>query len=209
MYGTTPIYHITDITNLPRIIASGGLLSDRALASANGTVQHTEIGYGHIKSRRMFVYRVGCCEGAPFVGDFVPFYYCPRSVMLYTINAGNTGRPIGCQKDIVHLVTTVDMALQGASDWAVSDGNAGAGHTAFQRDLNAIGGLDWSAIRATSWSGRTHQKAAEFLVKDRVPWSAIREIACHNVQTAELVRPMLLGHSGPQPQVTTKPNWYY
>jgi ssDNA thymidine ADP-ribosyltransferase, DarT len=87
----TCIYHITDVANLPRILQSGGLYSDAALAAVGGPAQ--QIGYGHIKQRRMTQYRVDCC-GNRFVGEFVPFYFCPRSVMLYTINQGNTGLPL-------------------------------------------------------------------------------------------------------------------
>ncbi len=71
------IYHITDVANLPGILAEGGLHSDVAMAQRNPTV----IGYTHIKERRMKQIRVGCCGGR-FVGEFVAFYYCPRSPML-------------------------------------------------------------------------------------------------------------------------------
>lgn len=85
------IYHITEISNLPSIIHNG-LVSDALLAN----VPHAVIGYSNIKERRMTEYRVPCC-GNRFVGEFVPFYYCPRSPMLYTINNGNTGKPVGHQ----------------------------------------------------------------------------------------------------------------
>ena len=50
---TTRLYHITDVSNLPAITATGGLLSDVAL----GSVPHQVIGYDHIKRRRMTAYR--------------------------------------------------------------------------------------------------------------------------------------------------------
>ena len=66
----TLIYHITDVANLPGILASGGLHSDVAMAQLNTEV----IGYVHIKQRRMTEIRVSCC-GNRFVGEFVPFYF--------------------------------------------------------------------------------------------------------------------------------------
>lgn len=54
--------------------------------------------------------RVDCCGGR-FVGEFVPFYFCPRSPMLFTVNRGNTGRPLGCQRAIVHLVSTLAAGI--------------------------------------------------------------------------------------------------
>src|SRR5436853_5492206 len=96
------LYHITDIANLPAILAEGGLLSDAAMSERDPTV----IGHNHIKERRLTKIRVPSAENR-FVGEFVPFYFCPRSPMLYTINLGNTGREPGCQKTIVHLVSRV------------------------------------------------------------------------------------------------------
>lgn len=133
----TYLYHITDIANLPSIVSGGRLLSDVLL----GAAAHTVIGYGHIKLRRMTELRVPCC-GNRFVGEFVPFYYCPRSPMLYTVNKGNTGKPAGCQRDIVHLVTTVSRAADLGVPWAISDGNAGAWGTTYRCELAALDDLD-------------------------------------------------------------------
>ena len=101
----TMIYHITNVGNLPGIIASGGIYSDATMRDAG--LAPTEIGFSSIKARRLGQYRIDCCEWR-YVGEFVPFYFCPKSPMLYTINRGNTGHPPGCQKDIVYLVSCQD-----------------------------------------------------------------------------------------------------
>lgn len=199
------LYHITSVDNLSAILVSGGLLSDAALATANGS--HSVIGYAHIKQRRLTQYTVDCCGGR-FVGEFVPFYFCPRSPMLYTINRGNTGKPAGCQTEILHLVTTLAKARSLGRDWAIADGNAGAGHTTFSSDIDSLKTLNWSAIRATQWQSLTHQKSAEFLVADFFDWSAIVSIGCHNAATKQKVE-RLLANQSHRPQVTVQPNWYY
>lgn len=197
------LFHITDVTNLPGILAAGGLLCDAAVQNRAPTV----IGYDQIKRRRLTEIRVPCCDDR-FVGEFVPFYYCPRSPMLYTINLGNTGRRSGCQQSIVHLVSSVGAAVALARAWAISDGNAGAFHTAFYADLEAIAALDWAAIDARYWSLQVHQKQAEFLVADFYPWTSIHAIGCHNEATADQVRQLLAAHTH-QPKVNVKPDWYY
>jgi hypothetical protein len=199
----TPIYHITDVENLPGILAVGGLRADAAMAQHNPTV----IGYEHIKQRRMTEIRVACC-GNRFVGEFVPFYFCPRSPMLYTINIGKTGRLPGCQRTIIHLVGTVASGIAQSRPWAISDGNAGARHTTFSPDLAALVGLDWTSIRATHWPGKTHQKSAEFLVADFFDWSGFHAVACHNAAVAQQVQNMLTNHAH-RPTVRVEPNWYY
>lgn len=202
----TEIFHITDVANLAAIIQSGGLISDIALASAGGPA--VAIGYAHIKQRRMTEYRIPCV-GNRFVGEFVPFYYCPRSPMLFTINQGNVvGRPAGCQRTILHLVSSVQTALDLNKPWALSDVGAGAAYAQFFNDPERLEGLNWDAIRATIWKGKMHEKQAEFLVADTFPWSAILGIGCHNDTVASRVRALIQG-SAHQPRVFTNKNWYY
>ena len=177
------IYHITDVENLAGIVQEQGLHSDAVMVKRNPEI----IGYDHIKKRRLKEIPIPC-RGWRYVGDFVPFYFCPRSPMLFTINKGNTGRPAGCQRTIVHLVSSVAAAIATGKDWAISDGNAGAFHTTFSANIDALDRLDWPAIRATQWAGMQHQKAAEFLVADFFPWTAIREIGCYNSTIANKVR---------------------
>ena len=197
------IYHITDVGNLPSILTDDGLCSDAAMAQRKTTV----IGYNHIKQRRLTEIRVPCCSNR-FVGEFVPFYFCPRSPMLYAINKGNTGRPLGCQATIVHLVSNIGTAIGLGQAWAIGDGNAGAFHTAFDAKMSALNGLDWPAIRATNWQGKTHEKSAEFLIEDFFPWSGIQQIGCHNSNVAQKVETAIQSHSH-QPSVDVQPTWYY
>lgn len=197
------IYHITDVENLPGILAAGGLHSDKIMSERDPAV----IGYGHIKKRRLQQLRVPCA-GNRFVGEFVPFYFCPRSPMLYTINIGNTGRPAGCQQTVVHLVSTVRFVLGLGVAWAVADGNAGAMHTAFESSLEAIENLDWEAIEAKYWSDKRHQKQAELLVGDFFPWSGFHEIGCQNAEVAAQVQ-ALLRTENHRPKVSVQTGWYY
>lgn len=198
------IYHITDVTNLPSILRSGGLKSECAMAA----VSHTQIGYAHIKQRRMTQIRVPC-RNHRFVGEFVPLYYCPRSPMLFVINKGSTGRPAGSQRTIVHLVSTVAAALATGRAWAISDSNAGADYPSFYDDLGqGLGAIDWNAVRAVDWRGKTSQKSAEFLVEDFYPWEAFHSVGCHNSAVAAQVQALLVG-AAHCPTVSVEPTWYY
>lgn len=199
------LYHITDIDNLPSILGAGGLLSDSHVNGANTEV----IGYSNIKARRMQDIRVPCC-GNRFVGEFVPFYFCPRSPMLYSVNRGNTGRQLGCQRTIVHLVTSMAHAVGLNKGWAFSNGNAGAYHADFFGDLSELDQLDWEIINSTDWGGdlRRHKKAAEFLVADSFDWSAIRAIGCYNSAALQRVE-ALLGNQQDAAKVVVRSDWYY
>jgi hypothetical protein len=197
------IYHITHIENLPSILKDGGLHSDAVMARRDPKL----IGYSDIKKRRLNEINVSCCLFHN-VGDFVPFYFCPRSPMLFSINKGNTGHPPGCQSSILHLVSTVADAVAVGRPWAISSGNAGARHTTFEAKIEALDALDWGAIRATQWQGKQHQKMAEFLVQDFFPWNALKQIGCFNFAVATKVVEMLK-QAKHRPTVEVKSSWYY
>lgn len=200
------IYHITDVGNLPNILAAGGLHSEATLQMAGA--HPTVIGHSNIKQRRLQEITVPCCSNR-FVGEFVPFYFCPRSPMLFTINRGNTGRVPGCQKQIVHLVSTMQIATGLGREWAFSNGNAGAFLTDFFADVASLTELDWAIINSPDWGGeRRHRKQAEFLLADFFPWAAVRAIGCYNSGTKQEVETLLQGQVNP-PKVVVRSDWYY
>ena len=202
----THVYHITDIANLSSIIKLGGLHSDAQIRDRG--MQTTEIGYANIKQRRLNEYQVRCC-GNRYVGEFVPFYFCPRSPMLSTINLGNTGREQGCQKTILHLVSTVAKGMTASESWAISDGNAGAAYTEFGNDPAALNELNWEIIRSNDWAGeRMRVKQSEFLVADFFPLRNFIGIGCFDEVVATKVRQVITGVH-PLPQVKVFRHWYY
>ena len=89
-----------------------------------------------IKQRRLSL-PVKCHPGN-CVGDYVPFYFCPRSVMLYLIYRGNhpelTYR--GGQGPIIHLEADLSAVVAWANEngrrWAFTLSNAGAVYTQFR-----------------------------------------------------------------------------
>lgn len=202
----TLIYHITDISNLPSIIRQGGLYSD-ALMRANFP-GHTNIGYDQIKARRLSEIIVPFGSNK-FVGEYVPFYYCPRSPMLYTINQGNVTKPAGCQGDIVHLVSNVQIALGLGKEYAISDGNAGTYYATFYNDISALDLLDWNVLNSWSWGGeKRNKKQAEFLVADSFPWQSFSSIGCMNNVAMKKVEE-ILKNSAHKPHLSCNRNWYY
>lgn len=73
-----PIFHITHVDNLAGILREGGLWCDAQRIARS--IGHTNIGLLHIKQRRMN--RPVVTHAGGKLGDYVPFNFCPRSVML-------------------------------------------------------------------------------------------------------------------------------
>ncbi|MCU0526471.1 MAG: DUF4433 domain-containing protein [Elainella sp. Prado103] len=89
------------------------------------------VGMSTIKQRRLGEIEVSCHSGTT-VGQYVPFYFCPRSIMLYILHMGNHPDVSykGGQQPIVHLQADFDTVINWANSntvrWAFSNGNAGA-----------------------------------------------------------------------------------
>lgn len=209
------IYHIVHVDRLPSIIAEGGLLCDAEIVQrqAAGQTMGTTIGMSDIKQRRLTRLSLTSHPGL-FVGQCVPFYFCPRSIMLYLIHRANheelTYR--GGQGPIVHLEAdlagTVAWANGNARRWAFTLSNAGAFYFEDRADLAQLSEIDWDAVQARDWRGKKEGKQAEFLVEQSFPWDLVSRIGVGSQQVYGQVRAALQA-AAHKPHVEIKPDWYY
>ncbi len=141
------------------------------------------------------------------LGEYVPFYFCPRSVMLYVISRGASDY-VGQQREIVHLVSRVSIATQGTR-WAFSDRHAEVGHAEHFDDLVHLAKIQWDAVDAENWAQCKEEKQAEFLIKDFCPWDKIRFIGVHDAALIPEVNRILEPAPDLKPRVEPRPRWYY
>ena len=204
------IYHIVHVNRLPSIVADGHLWCDAKMIQRSGT--GTTIGMNKIKQRRL----TKGLNSHPnlHVGDCVPFYFCPRSIMLYLIHQANhpelTYR--GGQGPIVHLESdlrqTVAWANQKKLRWAFTTSNAGSSFFEDYSDLAQLDKIDWNAVQATSWQACKEGKQAEFLIEQRFPWKLISRIGVLSRQLYCQAIAALVG-TGHKPPVEIRREWYY
>lgn len=200
------IYHITHADNLAGILRAGRLLCDAEARKLNAA--KTGIGYQHIKDRRLRR-RVPTSSGG-HLGDYVPFNFCPRSVMLYAVANGHEGYD-GGQDPVIHLVSTVQTAIDTGRPWAFTDRHAELGHAIYYDDFCQIGEVDWTVMDRKQWGGDSdlkERRQVEFLVHEWLPWSAIQKVVTRTDATAVRVRSILAQHGAPQ-SVTVEATWYY
>ena len=100
------IYHIVHVDRLPSIVAAGSLWCDAEIAQrsdANDDIG-TTIGMNSIKQRRLNENGLNSHPGL-YVGQCVPFYFCPRSIMLYMIHRADHAELSyrGGQGPVLHL----------------------------------------------------------------------------------------------------------
>lgn len=206
------IYHITAIENLQSIISAGYISSDAGVRDANRALA---VGMSVIKDRRLCELEVKSRKGTK-VGQYVPFYFCPRSVMLYIIKMGN--HPDMPYKEgqmrIVHLEADLRESIKWAEGekrcWAFTDRNAGARYTSFFSKVEHLNKIDWEAVFAEDFRQPAVKEAkqAEFLMYNHFPWFLIRRIGVIDQSIAHEVEKILI-QTDHSPAVFVKKNWYY
>jgi hypothetical protein len=205
------IYHIVHVDNLASIVADGCLWSDAVMGQRQGG---TVIGMSGIKKRRLEL-PVDCHPGT-HVGDFVPFYFCSRSIMLFVIHRANHSELAyrGGQQPIVHLEADLHEVVQWAEAndrrWAFSLSNAGAIYAQFRARLDRLGDINWNAVAATDFRAADVKegKQAEFLVQQSFPWTLVQRIGVHSNGIAQRVVNAIRDASH-LPGVEIRREWYY
>lgn len=198
------ISHITHIENLSGILSAGCLWSD-AKRIELGLVSRN-IGYSHIKERRLRRPVTVAVGGT--IGQYVPFNFCPRSVMLFVISKGHADY-VGGQDEILHLISDIDTVRRYNPDCFFTDIHADLDFAEQIDDFSRIKELDLSRIiNERYWQDFKEEKQAEFLAFENVPWEAITAIGVKNVAMKGRVEALLSGRAH-RPIATVEPNWYY
>ena len=204
------IYHIVHVDRLESIVSNGYLWSDAE--ARRRQVGGTMIGMDHIKERRLYELILSSQPGL-YVGQCVPFYFCPRSIMLYVIHVRNPAltHQTG-QGSIVHLEADLHRAVAWADAhgkrWAFTTSNAGAYIFDDYSDLAQLNRIDWDAVRARYWSECKDAKQAEFLMEHSFPWELVSCIGVRSVKIRDKVSGLVQSYCH-RPPVQVRPNWYY
>lgn len=209
------IYHFTHVDNLRSILAAGALACDSVAPEAGLA---TEIGAPEIKRRRRSVQVPTSPGGA--VGDYVPFYFAPRSPMMYRIACDRrdtiSGRYQGGTRPLVYLVSSVARVLDSGLSWVASDGNCASTVTTYtnsEADLDSH--VDWDLMDSTIWKAteqdtdRPRRRMAELLVHRRFPLDTALGLAVSNEETALRVRDEIDASGRSVRFVEVRPRWYY
>lgn len=210
------IYHIVHVDRLASIVGDGFVWSDEMMGQRQG--KGTTIGMSNIKARRLNELSLGCYPNLR-VGQCAPFYFCPRSVMLYLIYRRNEELAYkGGQEPIVHLEAdlhaSVAWAQQNNRRWAFTLSNAGAYYFEDRADLAHLGEINWDAVQARQWSGNgisrsvKEGKQAEFLIERSFPWHLVERIAVHSQAIVPLASQAMQG-AAHRPRIEIRRDWYY
>ena len=210
------IYHILHVDRLASVIADGGLWSDAMVQQY--ALPGTTIGMSSIKQRR----RTTALTSHPtlHVGDCVPFYFCPRSIMLFLIHRGNDPELTyrGGQGPIIHLECDLHAIIAWAEAqkrrWVFTLSNAGSSYFEDRASIAHLDEINWDAVVAEKWSGPgvktsvKEGKQAEFLLEESFPWGLVERIGVQSMTIYQQVSSLLAGTSH-RPRLEILREWYY
>lgn len=202
------IYHFTHRENLASILDAGGIQCDAALADAG----YANVGNQDIKARR--ARRDVPVPPHGVVADYVPFYFAPRSPMLYSIYKGNVPGCAYTQSEVVYLVAEAEEVFQ-TCRCCFSDRNAVLLHAQFYSDIGALpDAVDWPLMEAIYWrdtpddTQRRERRMAEFLVHRFMPWSLVQRLVVYDSENLDYVVGVLTARRMNTP-VSIDRNWYF
>lgn len=203
----TRLFHITCIANLPSILEEDALVAkNRGIAR---DLRYHNIAYQGAQGARARRQVPDPPGGS--IHDYVPFYFAPRSPMLYTIDRGNVD---GCpwrQADIVHFETTVERVTSGGRPFVFFDRNATLAFSEAYTDLARLDdAVAWDLLTEVpcldgfckfwhsksspgKYADRMERRQAEFLVQHRVPLALMTRLGVLNGDKQQEVRSLLSG----------------
>jgi hypothetical protein len=203
---------MTRIERLPSVIEHG-LLADNVCRQRS--VAGVEIGYDHIKRRRAL--RAVSCGVGGTLADYVPFYFAPRSPMLYAITRGLVSAEAARTEQIVYLMSSTQILRQAGLTVIASNRHAELDYaeiTDDDKDLDDDRFIDWPLMKERIWRNtpqdpdRKERRQAECLVYPNVPWQAIEEVATKSESACAQAK-FVLGEAGQSTPVAVRAAWYF
>lgn len=144
------------------------------------------------------------------LSDYVPFYFSPRSPMLFSIKKNRVAE----QNDIVYLVSEYDVISNAGLDFVYTDGQAMMSFSQYFNRKKDLVELDWDLFKSKFWNDtdddndRMRRRNSEFLVHQVVPMTCIISIVVKTELRKEQVESFLKQISL-KLRVVVNQDWYY
>lgn len=171
---------MTHIENLPHLMKNG--VTHRN--SENSDKSYKPIGDNTlIDTRSNFI-----LPNELFLGNYIPFYFGPRTPMLYVIQNGYNGVTALHPSKIIYCVTNVQTIVDNNFPFLYTDGHATDRFSSFYslKDINDIEShVDFKATKAKFWNDENdldlkRRKEAEFLILNDIPFNCLLGFGTYN-----------------------------
>lgn len=202
-------YRITHIDNLPLLLENGIINNNHP----NANTKYIEIGNREIIDDRhktpVKIYNYG------MIGEYVPFYFTPKSIMLLNIITGYKMPVVPKRaKNEILVVRCEIQKLATLSQWFFTDGQANDMVSNHFNNLKYLTKIDWKSIQNSNFSkdngdfDRPRRYQAEFLVHNQVPLSYFESLNVYDKNSQKLVSKKLL-QNNINLAINVKPEYFF
>lgn len=204
------IYHITPFDNLSSILDQKGLYSKHEIN--NNHSRYSNIAHMSIQEKRMA--KEVPVDPFQTLHHYVPFYFAPRSPMLYTVSQGNVEGFKGDQNSIIYIVSSIKNVIDAEIPYVFTDGHGIMNFTEFYNDIRFLDQIDWDVMKSLYWADtnddpdRKRRRQAEFLVFGHLPLELVLGVGVKTHTVKEKVEALLV-RQNVFLKVKVLPKWYY
>ena len=147
------------------------------------------------------------------IGDYIPFYFGPRSPMLYVIQHGYNGVQRVEPEEIVYCVIKLDDLITDGIECIFTDGHALNILTSFytkDKLVNIDSIVNYDDVYSSQWNlekdrDLKRRKEAELLIRDDLPAKYIKGYVVYN----EKAKQTLIGKGIIGNLIAMMPNFYF
>jgi len=174
------LYRITHFNNLLYILKHGLYTQQSPMADLN----YISIGDTSLINYRSQINAIDPPGGN--LSEYIPFYFGPRSPMLYQIAKGDDLVLKHNQESIIYLISSFQQVKLHQLMYFFTDGHARSNTSTCYNSEADLLKIDKDTVYASYWKSdetdlhRQQKKQAEFLIKNHVPISCIEYIGVFN-----------------------------
>lgn len=202
------IWRIVHIDNVPWILDNGFHCGNSPFRSPTWV----DIGNPDLISKRSLHPVPASPHGC--LGDYVPFYFTPFSVMLMNIKSGWNGVVRRSNDEIVIFVSSLHKIQTKSIPFLFTDRHAFARYAKFFDDLGDLDKVDWDILQRRDFKRdpddpeKFERYQAEALIHDHCPVGALSGVICHSTSAKAILDREIQKRKLDLP-VRVKPEWYF
>jgi len=203
------LYRITHIENLEHDLRQGLRIAKSPKANPN----YRQIGDSSLIEFRKEILAPDPPGGT--LSEYIPFYFGPRSPMLYQIASGWEDIQKYPQEEIIYYISSLNEIKSAKLKYFFTDGHARSKtSTAYTNDSD-LERLDWNVIYSSTWRSdesdlrRKEKKQSELFVKEYVPFHCVQHIGVYNKLAEQKVLSLLSTHHIEVPVRISPQKLYY
>lgn len=197
-------FRITHIDNIPHILRNGIVKADSPLRDDN---------FVSIGDQQVIRVRSEMAVEGRRISDYIPFYFGPRSPMLYVIQHGYNGVQRVEPWNIVYCVIRLDDIMNNNIDCVFTNGHALSKITSFFAK-ERLAGIDeivkYDDVYSSQWDTEAdidlkRRKEAELLIKNDLPPQFIKGFVVYNEEAKQKL--MMVGVD--ENKIVVAPGYYF